>query len=179
MNPELDKKLCEAFPILYQDREAPMQSTCMCWGFPGDGWFQIIWDLSEKLEALLGKLPKDMCYCGHNRTSHSIPRDCPSLPQYRREGESYESLTCEQCNCHKFCDHRPKAVQVKEKFASLRFYMSAETDEMSVLIRAAEKLSVITCEDCGKKGKIRNDIGWYLTLCTKCWKKHKEARCKK
>ncbi len=39
MKEELDKKLVEAFPLLYGDRNAPMQTTCMCWGFPGDGWF--------------------------------------------------------------------------------------------------------------------------------------------
>lgn len=135
MNPELDKKLCEAFPILYQDRDAPMQTTCMCWGFPGDGWFQLIWDLSEKLEKIIAGLPES--------------------------------------------EHRPKAVQVKEKFGFLHYYLTAGTEEMRKLVREAEELSMKTCEDCGKKGRVRNDIGWILTLCTKCWKKHKDARIKK
>ena len=55
MKEELDKKLVKAFPLLYGDRNAPMQSTAMCWGFPGDGWFNIIWDLSSKLEPLIQK----------------------------------------------------------------------------------------------------------------------------
>jgi hypothetical protein len=55
MKEELDKKLVKAFPLLYGDRNAPMQSTCMCWGFPGDGWFDLIWDLSSKLEPLIQK----------------------------------------------------------------------------------------------------------------------------
>ena len=55
MREELDKKLVKAFPLLYGDRNAPMQSTAMCWGFPGDGWFDIIWDLSSKLEPLIQK----------------------------------------------------------------------------------------------------------------------------
>ena len=33
MNEELDNKLVKAFPLLYGDRNAPMQSTAMCWGF--------------------------------------------------------------------------------------------------------------------------------------------------
>ena len=33
MKEELDKKLVKAFPLLYGDRSAPMQSTAMCWGF--------------------------------------------------------------------------------------------------------------------------------------------------
>ena len=55
MREELDKKLVKAFPLLYGDRNAPMQSTSMCCGFPGDGWFDIIWDLSSKLEPLIQK----------------------------------------------------------------------------------------------------------------------------
>ena len=33
-----------------------MQSTAMCWGFGvDDGWFDIVWDLSSKLEPLIQK----------------------------------------------------------------------------------------------------------------------------
>jgi hypothetical protein len=55
MREGLDNKLVKAFPLLYGDRNAPKQSTCMCWGFPGDGWFDLIWDLSSKLEPLIQK----------------------------------------------------------------------------------------------------------------------------
>lgn len=56
MRKELDKKLCEDFPLLYGDRNAPMQHTCMCWGFDcGDGWYDLIYELSSKLEALIQK----------------------------------------------------------------------------------------------------------------------------
>ncbi len=50
MSPEFDKKLCERFPQLYRDRHASMQKTAMCWGFPGDGWFNILWMLSLAIE---------------------------------------------------------------------------------------------------------------------------------
>ena len=60
MKPEFDKKLVEAFPLLYGDRNASMQSTAMCWGFScGDGWFDIIWGLSSKLEPLIQKFVDD------------------------------------------------------------------------------------------------------------------------
>jgi len=51
MNPELTQKLVKRFPILYQDYRSAMDSTCMCWGFShGDGWFNIIWQLSLAIE---------------------------------------------------------------------------------------------------------------------------------
>ena len=58
MKEELDDKLVKDFPNLYKDRYASMQVTCMCWGFPGDGWFDLIYKLSEKLEKLILDLPE-------------------------------------------------------------------------------------------------------------------------
>ena len=53
MNPQLDKILCETFPKLYSKRRASMIESCMHWGFEcGDGWFLIVWQLSEQLEKL-------------------------------------------------------------------------------------------------------------------------------
>lgn len=60
MDRKLDDKLVNAFPNLYKQRDYEMTKTCMCWGFEcGDGWFQLIWDLSEKLEALIVQYKKD------------------------------------------------------------------------------------------------------------------------
>jgi hypothetical protein len=59
MREELDKKLVESFPNLYADRNASMQVTCMCWGFPGDGWYDLIFELSKKLELMILLLPEE------------------------------------------------------------------------------------------------------------------------
>ncbi len=60
MKPELDAKLCEAFPDLYQDRNADMSVTCMCWGFPGDGWYELIYNLSSQIHTVLLDLPEEL-----------------------------------------------------------------------------------------------------------------------
>ena len=56
-------------------------------------------------------------------------------------------------------------TQVKEKFGGLRFYISTYNETLEGIINKYEKLSYQTCEWCGEPGKIRNDIGWYRTLC--------------
>ena len=124
MPEELDKLLVVSFPKLYRNRYASPQVTCMCWGFPKRGWFQLIWDLSEKLEKLIPDVAED-------------PNDS-------------------------IC-----AFQVKEKFGTLRYYMSHYTDEMRTIINEAEKASAYICEDCGAPGTLRN-ISWIKTLCDKC-----------
>jgi len=56
------------------------------------------------------------------------------------------------------------AVQVKEKFGGLRFYMSTETEHMSQHIREAEDRSYETCEVCGKPGKVK-PAKWLVVRC--------------
>ena len=67
--------------------------------------------------------------------------------------------------------------QVKEKFGGLRYYASpADGDEQtatafSELIRAAEAMSLQTCERCGQPGRLSRrgkQSGWYKTLCPRC-----------
>lgn len=69
--------------------------------------------------------------------------------------------------CREFRVPFPCAAQVKEKFGTLRFYMTTYDDEIENLICKAEVKSGKTCERCGKPGKLR-DSGWWVTLCDAC-----------
>lgn len=60
------------------------------------------------------------------------------------------------------------ATQVKQKYGTLRFYMSMIDDDMEKAIMEGEEKSSKTCEHCGKEGKLISIFGWYLTLCDKC-----------
>jgi len=60
------------------------------------------------------------------------------------------------------------AVQVKEKFGALRFYVESGSDAVYDLIDAAEEESLKTCEMCGEPGELRG-VGWVSTMCDKCW----------
>lgn len=56
------------------------------------------------------------------------------------------------------------AAQVKEKFGTLRFYYDGGDDYIGGLVSMAESMSGVTCETCGKPGKLREG-GWLRTLC--------------
>lgn len=60
------------------------------------------------------------------------------------------------------------AIQVKEKYGTLRFYMQSETDEIIDLIFEAEALSTQTCESCGRPAKMRGRR-WMEVRCDKCY----------
>ena len=59
------------------------------------------------------------------------------------------------------------ADQVKEKYASLRFYLSHSTPVMEGVIALVEDMSAHTCEHCGHPGRQRKG-GWIRTLCDAC-----------
>lgn len=73
-------------------------------------------------------------------------------------------------------------LQAKEKFGTLRVYVSASdgaepgaTDRMRTETMLAENWSSTTCEYCGAPGKARHS-GWIKTLCDNC---HEEREAKR
>ena len=124
MKEELEKKLVEKYPKLYGDYKGDPTKTCMAWGFEcGDGWYNLIDELSAKLEP-----------------------------------------------------HGVVAMQVKEKFGELRFYISEVPDDcmedIYKHITEAEIKSLTTCEICGNEenASIRGER-WLRTMCDECDKK--------
>jgi len=45
--------------------------------------------------------------------------------------------------------------QIKEKFGFLHYYTNFSTNELDDLITQAEEKSIVTCEQCGKKGNYK------------------------
>jgi hypothetical protein len=212
MNHELTQRLVKRFPILYQDYHSPMTHTCMCWGFDhGDGWFEIIWQLSLAIEEELNYswlrerwyLFKKSFFRSWNKCIYALsparqdkqiqqgsgtkedpyrwvvveraPRDwsarlaskvlpAPRFGDYGRCSAKLQNLGL------KALVHWPytgfAVLQVKEKFGTLRFYCPG-SDAIDKYVRLAHRLSVVTCEDCGKPGT-SNDSGWIRTQCEEC-----------
>jgi hypothetical protein len=64
-----------------------------------------------------------------------------------------------------------RASQVKEKYGTLRFYLNTTTDELERAIDKAEEKSAVTCELCGKEGKVcAVYTRWYKAVCEACRK---------
>ena len=164
MNKHHDSYLVKAFPNLFANRYSPMTETAMCWGFEcGDGWYKIIEEAAGKLEQLI------------LRYKHDYP--------YRNEFPSwifgqYNWRIDLQWRCYSFLaiwdwaliglglrqpkPWWPRAAQVKEKFGTLRFYMTHSTEEMDKIIGDAVQQSASTCEICGRPGHPQRR-GWLYT----------------
>lgn len=162
MSPELEQKLIEKYPELFQDVNKSPQETCMCWGIEaGDGWYDIIDNLCGYLVNL---------------------KECRSYSLYLKEGINGSKYYSFQC---------PDVVfaQIKEKFGTLRVYwhfkelenyeelksklekpeqldeyINRYSDIVDNAIDFCDYLSSKTCEVTGKPGKLYTK-GWYVTLC--------------
>jgi hypothetical protein len=213
MKQELQENLFRKFPHLYTDRTKPMTQTCMCWGIDcGDGWYKLIYDLSENLEKLIVQYikehPKTLCnVCNCAKEEHYgclsySPGKCLSIkktPRYQIKywvspgknlfQKAYRKVfkffvraanivlgvffyKLHSCWCEKYDAIYPRASQVKEKFGTLRFYMTSHSEEMHELIDQAEAISGKTCENCGGPGRLNNS-GWISCLCDECRKKRR------
>jgi len=185
MNEKNDLRLVRAFPLLYGDRHGSKQSTAMCWGFScGDGWYDTIWELSEKLEPVIKKFvdenPNLECSnCGCKKDRHyayktRYPGKCLSI-HANPESEEEPPGNYYACFCDSYVSCHPRAAQVKEKFGSLRFYMTSGNDEIYDLIDEAEAKSRVTCEECGEPGE-EKPMSWIRTLCDGCYENWEQIR---
>ena len=82
-------------------------------------------------------------------------------------GDGWYNIIDNLCSCIQARDIGVEAVQVKEKFGGLRFYVDGSDDYTDGLISMAVSLSYCTCETCGNVGK-PNERGWITTLCESC-----------
>jgi hypothetical protein len=58
------------------------------------------------------------------------------------------------------------AVQVKQKFGELRFYYNGGDDIVAGMVRMAECMSHVICEDCGNAAKTQDvNGGFYRSVC--------------
>lgn len=174
MNTNLDTELCRKYPHVFADRRASMQTTAMCWGFEcGDGWYQLLDKTAAELELLI---------VGYINTH---PQERNPFPWFMLHGwTSVKWAACHPLVAIRVCmkwvkvglglqmaePWWPRASQVKEKYGALCFYITSGTREMYAIVDKAGSQSLMTCENCGKKGKARGRE-WIYTRCVTCWKK--------
>jgi hypothetical protein len=163
MSPELDAKLCSDYPEIFQDRNADLRSTALVWGMEcGDGWYPLIDELCRKLSSEVRALTRDIA---HLEKQLKIT-DRTSWQPWQLELYTDENLEQRRQQLTQALNKIPRAVQVKEKFAGLRFYVRGATTEQYQLIEFAEALSYRICESCGSMKDTRvYRLGWWRTLC--------------
>jgi hypothetical protein len=187
MKQELDKLLCEKYPKMMVNRNKPMMETCMCWGFEcGAGWFNI-------LDQLMGNIQHHIDWKEKQRkwaTEYNEMAAQAKTGNFELFEETMKAQPDDEYKEKRLAeivagDFRevPESIpqvtldQVKEKYGTLRFYYSGGDDVIDGMVRMAESMTEVTCEECGNVGERRGG-GWIHTFCTPCEEARELARQK-
>lgn len=144
MRNDLDVLLCEKYPLIFKDRHAPPPQSSMFWGFScADGWFDLIDALCGAIQIYINNTKANIEYWNKKKEKGEV------VPNWVSELTEVPQVV---------------AVQVKEKFGTLRFYYNGGDDIVDGMVRMAESMSKRVCEECGSPGTIRGG-SWIRTLC--------------
>lgn len=151
MNKILDNYLCKSYPHIFVERSKSVGESCMGRGFEcGNGWFPIIDSLCHQIQEHIDwnngiALDDDTNKLGLGKKKKRKKTDRQLIPQF-------------------------VALQVKEKFGSLRIYYRGGDEYCRGLVSMAKAWSWCTCEICGKGGKrhVGHTAGWIGSICDEC-----------
>jgi len=179
--------LCEKYPKMMVNRNKDMKETCMCWGFEcGDGWFNI-------LDQLMGNIQHHIDWKEKQRkwaTEYNEMAAQAKAGNFDLFEENMKALPNDEFKEKRLAeivagDFRtvPESIpqvtldQVKEKFGTLRFYYTGGDDEISGMVRMAESMSGVTCEECSAPAETHGP-GWIRTICEPCEQAREVKRAK-
>lgn len=176
MREDLDKQLVEKYPKIFAQRNKSVQETAMCWGFEcGSGWYNIIDKLCANIQNHIdGKNRSRQFSIEYNQMIESVNRGDTELfnARYKDYQQEYRDRILKSIkegsiltkNIVEDEMHQVEAMQIKEKFGTLRFYTNFGDDYIYGAIAMAESMSAVTCETCGKPGKLFT-YGWWHVAC--------------
>ena len=177
MSPELDEGLVVKYPKIFKNRYGSMQETCMMWGFEnGDGWHTIIDNACSLIQSHIDWTRKSRAGAlRYNRAlSKALNGDQTALINYYSPNDKIPTdrtyiIVDKALADSKFREvpnacSQVTANQIKEKFGTLRFYYSGGDDYVDGIVRMAESMTAVTCEECGAPGTT-GGRGWISTLC--------------
>ncbi len=117
----------------------------------------------EKTNTLISKYPnifgKEFWFECDDGWFNIVDTLCENIENYRKTNKNISKI---------------KAVQVKEKFGGLRFYINGGNDHIYELIENAEKQSITICETCAAPAKIHSLRNWLMCRCNECFKKEED-----
>lgn len=158
MKKELQDNLYNKYPAIFKHKDLDPTQTAMCWGIScGDGWFNIIDTLCCELQTYVETPQKNLDLYTKFRDESEAKNDPENVEFWSEKMERERKQLMPQVH----------AVQVKEKFGSLCFYVDHYDPIISKIISFAGTMSEVTCETCGSPGH-QSKGGWIKTLCTKC-----------
>ena len=153
MNSELERKIYDADPVFFRQKDMDMTRTCMCWGIEcGDGWFKPILEFVKKVRILNDRLSTmNMCIVASQIKSKWAGFTCYWDIDVLDEGRNAE-LSEQQQGVVDLC----RSI-------------------MDDIVRRCEEKCEHTCELCGKYSMNNDEVyacgSWLTVKCLDCAQK--------
>ena len=143
MDKELEAYFIRKYPLIFKEMYGDPKDTCMAWGI----------SCGKGWTSLLDGLCHQI-QCHINNHNEGIKQ---GYPYYKDKKEIPQVV----------------ALQIKEKFAGLRFYYEGGDEQVEGMVRLAEELSYSICEECGNMNmesvsQTPINQGWMRTYCERC-----------
>lgn len=172
MSPELDEKLCLAYPKIFIKTYS--EDGKNIFGFEcDDGWYHIINNSCRLIQSHISWKDKRIKQIKHtNKIRAALLAGDTSL--FDHEYKMFSDAFRESKHTEFMESARPEPVprgvkqlvadQIKEKFGTLRFYYDGGDEFCAGVVAMAEQISSNTCEVCGTYGET-GGTGYIRTLC--------------
>jgi hypothetical protein len=178
MKEELDRELCAKYPKIFAQRHAGPGASAMHWGLAvSDGWYNILDQLCANIQWHIDQVDEqNERAVEHERMREAALNGDWSLFNEYNQRTGLTKPGWIEARRKELLEETPEwkkprkpvpqvvAAQVKEKFGTLRFYYDGGDDVIQGMVRMAESMSAVMCEDCGAPGRLREG-SWVRTLC--------------
>lgn len=134
MKQELEQQLVSKYPLIFS---RPCEISC------GDGWYTLIDTLCNTIQGHILSVERQRNWALEKNKAVPANHTLYDVP------ELVEQVS---------------AQQIKEKFGTLRFYVTGGDRYIYGAIQMADSMSGHICEDCGNLGSRRGGT-WIRTLC--------------
>lgn len=158
MDKELEDKLYAKYPKIFAQKDLDINESGLFWGIQCEnGWYNIIDTLCDEIQSYVDQ-PHINLEMYSKWLEKSLTDNDDELSEFymKKVREVKESFI-----------PQPELIQIKEKYGSLRFYLTYYDDHISTLIGFAEAYSERVCETCGAPGTMCSQ-GWMKVSCEKC-----------
>lgn len=153
MKKELQEKLYSKYPHLFKQKDLSVKESCMAWGLECDiGWYDLIDKACSKIVEI----------------------DIEKRMQFTQIKEKFGTIRMYYCIIQPDDSHEEKYnidfIDTGERITVGDVSKDNEFlfEKIDKIIGEAEDTSAITCELCGKSGKLQSKHGWLKTICEEC-----------
>lgn len=159
MNDELTKYLVEKYPKILKQSDVNKDHCYGLFGIEcGDGWFLHLDRMFESIQSMI-----DFSESNYE----NLQRHYNKLPWYKKLMSLYKRSRYHYFRNNQTPIPQVTALQIKEKFGTLRFYYTGGDERLTPIVDFYESYTQYICEDCGSTVDVGSTSGWIRNVCQK------------